>query len=288
MYRSKPKERVIKFASAGDDSERVLAPMLRWAGSKRQHVSFLRQCWGEGDYLRYVEPFAGSAAAFFAIAPENALLGDINRELIQMYRAVCRSPRAVSQCLREFPKGENAYYTIRAMKPKLAVTKAARFIYLNRFCFNGLYRTNVDGKFNVPYGAPKTLNIPDISQFRASARLLRRANLIDGDFRVLLANVRAGDFVYLDPPYASSRRRVFIQYAKGHFSTKDLSDLAAWLTNIDRRGAAFVLSYADSQDARSAFRGWKTRRFAVRRNVAGFSNARRNHYELFLSNLDTF
>ena len=266
----------------------MVNPLLRWAGSKRQHVPFLRQCWANGEYSRYVEPFAGSAAAFFAIAPPEALLGDINRELIQTYRAVRRAPSAVYQRLSRFSTGEEAYYTVRAMHPRRAVTKAARFVYLNRFCFNGLYRTNVEGHFNVPYGAPKTPNVPELVLFRACARLLGRAALIAGDFRRLLAKVREGDFVYLDPPYAVSRRRVFIQYAKGHFSTKDLADLAEWLKEIDRRGASFVLSYADSRDARAAFSGWGTRRFAVRRNVAGISNARRNHYELFLSNVETF
>jgi len=266
----------------------MVSPFLRWAGSKRRHVPFLCECWGGGDYSRYVEPFAGSAAAFFAIAPSQAVLGDINRELIQTYRTVRRRPTAVYQRLGRFSTGEEAYYDVRAMQPRRAVTKAARFIYLNRFCFNGLYRTNVEGHFNVPYGAPKTPNLPDLVQFRACARLLRYATLVAGDFRRPLAKVKEGDFVYLDPPYAVSRRRVFIQYAKGHFSTKDLADLSAWLKEIDRRGASFILSYADSSDARSAFRGWKARRFVVRRNVAGFSSARRNHYELFLSNIKTF
>jgi DNA adenine methylase len=204
----------------------MVSPFLRWAGSKRQHVPFLRQCWTAGEYSRYVEPFAGSAAAFFAIAPPDAVLGDLNRELIRTYRAVRRAPSAVYHRLSRFSTGEDAYYSVRAMQPKRAVTHAARFIYLNRFCFNGLYRTNVEGRFNVPYGAPKTPNVPGLVQFRACARLLTRATLIAGDFRRLLENVREGDFVYLDPPYAVSRRRVFIQYAKGHFSTKDLADHA--------------------------------------------------------------
>jgi DNA adenine methylase len=266
----------------------MAGPFLRWAGSKRQHVPFLRQCWTGGGYSRYVEPFAGSAAGFFAIAPSEALLSDINRELVQTYRAVRRAPGAVYRRLSRFGTNEDAYYGVRAMQARRDITKAARFIYLNRFCFNGLYRTNADGHFNVPYGAPRTPNVPGLEQFRACARLLRRATLIAGDFRRVLTSVKAGDFVYLDPPYAVSRRRVFIQYAKGHFSTKDLADLAKWLREIDRRKASFVLSYADSREARSAFRGWNTRRFVVRRNVAGFSNARRNNYELFLSNIATF
>lgn len=265
-----------------------VSPLLRWAGSKRQHVPLLRQLWSTEAYGRYIEPFAGSAAVFFAIEPSKAVLGDINQDLIRTYRTVRRAPNEVCTRLRKFLTGEDAYYEVRSLLPKNAVTRAARFIYLNRFCFNGLYRTNKEGLFNVPYGAPKTLNLPDVTQIRACARLLRRSVLVPGDFRQLLDNVKEGDFVYLDPPYAVSRRRMFIQYAKGHFSTSDLIDLSSWLKEIDRRKASFVLSYADGKDARASFRGWRSRRFAVRRNVAGFSGARRNHYELFLSNISTF
>lgn len=269
-------------------SEPMASPFLRWAGSKRQHVPFLRACWGGGDYKQYIEPFAGSASVFFAVAPARAILGDINSELIHTYRTVRRTPDAVYRRLTRFATGEEAYYSVRAMRPTTVISKAARFVYLNRFCFNGLYRTNVDGQFNVPYGAPKNDHLPDREQFRACADLLSRARLIRADFRRALSDVERGDFVYIDPPYAMSRRRVFIQYAKGHFSTDDLADLAAWLDKIDRCKASFVLSYADSREARLLFRGWKRRRFTVRRNVAGFSNARRNQYELFFSNIRDF
>lgn len=263
-------------------------PLLRWAGSKRQHVPFLRECWAGGDYSRYIEPFAGSAAVFFAVAPRRAILGDINRDLIDTYRAVKRAPEAVYSRLTAFAMGERAYYKIRATQPRGRVSKAARFVYLNRFCFNGLFRTNTNGNFNVPYGAPKTLNLPDREQFRACARLLARARLMSTDFRKVLGEVKEGDFVYLDPPYVISRRRVFIQYTRKHFSTEDLGDLSTWLEEIDHRKAFFVLSYADSTEARCLPQGWKRRRFAVRRNIAGFSSARRNHYELFLSNISDF
>jgi len=263
-------------------------PILRWAGSKRQHVRFLRHCWAAGDHARYIEPFAGSAAVFFAVAPPRAILGDINADLIQTYRAIREAPEAVHRRLVRFPVGPPAYYKVRALRPRTAVSRAARFVYLNRFCFNGLYRTDRHGRFNVPYGAPKTDNLPDLPQFRACATLLARAGLIATDFRPLLAQVERGDFVYIDPPYAISRRRVFIQYAMKHFSTADLPELSSWLDEIDRRKAFFVLSYADSHEARSLFRGWKRRRFAIRRNMAGFSSARRNHYELFISNIAAF
>lgn len=266
----------------------MVTPILRWAGSKRQHVPFLLRYWRAGSRHRYIEPFAGSAAVFFAAGPRRAVLGDLNGELIQAYRALRRHPQDVYRLLRRFPIGEAAYYDIRAARRDDPLWQAARFVYLNRFCFNGLYRTNLKGNFNVPYGAPKTDNLPSLEQFRSCARRLLRARLLHGDFRKTLDLVEAGDFVYIDPPYAVSRRRVFVEYGKDTFSTKDLDDLATWLDTIDERGATFVVSYAESHEARSLFNGWHRQRFTVRRNVAGFLGARRNHYELFISNAKDF
>src|SRR5205814_8977972 len=114
--------------------------------------------------------------------------------------------------LVRFPKGEGAYYDIRAKRRDDPQWAAARFVYLNRFCFNGLYRTNLDGDFNVPYGAPKTENLPSLKQVRRCAGRVLRARLLQADFRETLDLVEAGDFVYIDPPYAVSRRRVFVEY----------------------------------------------------------------------------
>lgn len=266
----------------------MASTLLRWAGSKRQHVPFLRQFWNAEQHKRYVEPFAGSAALFFAIEPARALLGDLNGDLIEAYKALRADPVAVHSHLVAFPTGKSAYLKIRAARQADPSWSAARFIYLNRFCFNGLYRTNFRGEFNVPYGAPRNNHIPSQAELCAAAQMLGRAQLLHADFRASLRRVKAADFVYLDPPYAVSRRRVFVEYGKEPFSTSDLDDLAALVEDIDRRGATFVVSYADGTEARSAFRGWKRRRFLVRRNVAGFSAARRNHYEMFVSNVRNF
>jgi DNA adenine methylase len=265
-------------------------PFLRWAGSKRQHVPFLSEYWFNGEYKRYVEPFAGSAALFFAISPSRAVLGDLNEDLIGTFISVRRDPDAVFQKLKRFPKGRDSYYTVRAMTPENLddSTKAARFVYLNRFCFNGLYRTNALGVFNVPFGAPRSDNVPNLAQLRACSQLLSRALLLKADFRITLARVKNSDFVFLDPPYAVSRRRVFVEYGKTQFSTSDLADLAGRLDEIHNRGAAFILSYADSYEARHFFKKWKNHRLTVRRHLAGFSCARRNHYENFFSNIPNF
>ena len=258
---------------------------LRWAGSKRQHVPLLKKFWSE-SYARYVEPFAGSAALFFAIRPRRALLSDLNGELVQVFKAVATEPEAVSRVLTRLRPGRSSYYVVRSRRPEemRSATRAARFIYLNRFCFNGLFRTNRTGEFNVPYGAPKTDNVPTLEQLKACGALLRRASIVRADFRETLARVGPGDFVYMDPPYAVSNRRVFVQYGSALFTGQDLEELGELLTDIASRGAAFVASYADCGEARRAFRRWPRRRVPVRRNVAGFSGARRTQYELYATN----
>jgi DNA adenine methylase len=249
-------------------------------------VPFLRQFWHPEQHKRYVEPFAGSAALFFAVEPARALLGDLNGELVDAYKALRADPSGVHRHLVAFPIGKAAYLAVRSSRKPDPAWRAARFIYLNRFCFNGLYRTNFQGDFNVPYGAPRNDHLPSQTELCATAELLRHARLLHADFRETLERVKTADFVYLDPPYAISARRVFVEYGKEPFSTTDLHDLANLLTDIDRRGASFVLSYADSTEARAAFKPWHRRRFLVRRNVAGFSGARRNHYEMFVSNVE--
>jgi DNA adenine methylase len=261
-------------------------PLLRWAGSKRQTVDRLKKFWRPG-YVRYVEPFAGSAALFFAIRPEAALLGDKNTELIDAYEALCKQPAKLHQAVTAIPRKKNVYYSLRSQDPLTLspLDRAARFFYLNRHCFNGLYRTNLKGHFNVPYAPSGTGRFPTVEEFRASAALLGTAQLRAWDFGRTLRYVRKGDFVYLDPPYAVESRRVFREYGAFGFGRADLARLARHLRRIDERGAAFLLTYADCAEARELFSEWKQRRILVRRNIAGFAGARRRAYELLVFNV---
>lgn len=264
---------------------RPVAPFLRWAGSKRHRLPFLRSFWSS-DHSRYVEPFAGSAALFFYLRPRRALLSDLNAELIQAFDSVAAEPEQVSRELSRLRTGSDHYYRIRALEPKrlTSAARAARFIYLNRFCFNGLFRTNRLGQFNVPYGAPKTINVPTLEQLRSCAEVLEHARILRADFRVTLAHVRRGDFVYLDPPYAVTNRRIFVEYSASPFTIEDLKELAELLSEIASRGASFVVSYADCREARQALHRWGWRRIPARRHMAGFSGARRTQYEIYATN----
>jgi len=261
---------------------------IRWAGSKRQTLPRLRELWGAG-YARYVEPFAGSASLFFDIEPRFAILGDLNWELIGTFRALRRDAELVLQCLRRLPRGEKHYYSIRKQDPKrlAAPELAARFLYLNHFCFNGLYRTNLNGKFNVPYGPPKNGSSRlDEQSILKAAKALQSCELLHADFEETLESVRGGDFVFLDPPYAMDGRRVFREYLPRSFSGIDLPRLRSALQKIDARGASFIITYADSLESRKLLRKWNRSRLWVRRNIAGFAADRRSYYEMLATNID--
>jgi DNA adenine methylase len=243
--------------------------------------------WGNG-YPRYIEPFMGSASFFYATKPSSAILSDINQELVRTVITVRDYPRAVHNRLLAIPKGAHSYKRLRAASPKelYPLDRAARFIFLNRYCFNGIYRTNTDGVFNVPYAPSKTGGIPNWEQFTAAARCLQSAKIICADFvSVIQRHVQKGDFVYLDPPYAVENRRIFRQYDPKTFGTEDLSRLSQVLKLIDDRKAKFVLSYAVSPEARQYFNDWNRKKVFTQRNVSGFAKHRRMAAEWIVTNI---
>jgi DNA adenine methylase len=260
-------------------------PFLRWAGSKRKQLPILSTFW-RPDYRRYVEPFMGSACLFFNVQPPRAVLADINSDLIRTFLAIRDHPRAVSNRLFKISLGKRSYYSVR--KQRLSdlegVEAAARFIFLNRFCFNGLYRTNLAGRFNVPLGSVETVRLPSHNELRMAAKALRPCTIRCSDFEEILENTKAGDFVYLDPPYAVGNRRVFNQYGPSSFGLHDLERLANSLRSIENRGVKFVLSYASCAEVGEFFRGWPSRRIFIQRNIAGFAKHRRRAGEVLISN----
>ena len=201
---------------------------IRWAGSKKALLPILRNYWA-GSQGRYIEPFCGSACFFFDVEPRRAVLGDINSDLIIAYRELRRDPSRVIECLLRLPVSESNYYRVRRLsRSELSdAESAARFLFLNRLCFNGIYRTNLEGDFNVPYAHPKpNCEVKfDRDEIYRTGMLLRRATLFNADFDEVLQEARKGDFVYLDPPYAVARRRIFSEYHPDSFSESDVQRL---------------------------------------------------------------
>jgi DNA adenine methylase len=285
-----PPDRFVHWHAGGDgplletNRKAWAAPLLRWAGSKRSLLRHLFAYVPE-NMGRYVEPFAGSACFFFALRPQGAILGDLNKELIEAYDAIRSHPRRVSRAASKLPRSSRVYYWVRSQNPDdlSPVDRAARFVYLNRNCFNGVYRVNRAGHFNVPRGS-RTGALPSEAEFYRCSVALRSAELLAGDYRQCLAMVRPGDFVYLDPPYASKRRNIYGEYGYGCFAEGDLNTLFDELRRIDALGAKFLLSYCTHSKIREIADSWSSARVRVRRHVAGFATDRKLVTEVLISN----
>ncbi|MEQ1594971.1 MAG: Dam family site-specific DNA-(adenine-N6)-methyltransferase [Casimicrobium sp.] len=265
---------------------------LRWAGSKRQLIPILSSFWYAASRRdggsRYVEGFCGSAALFFSVRPKQGLLIDCNAALVECIEQVKMSPRRVSLALSGFAPDEDTYYRVRAfdtdhLEPAL---RAARFIYLNRLCFNGLYRTNAAGHFNVPFGGWKSGRLPSVQNLSEASLTLRTTTVVCGDFQsAVMKNLRKGDFVYLDPPYAVRNKSLDFQYGPDVFGSGDIERLAVLASEIDSIGATFVISYADCPEIAALVNRWGCERVQVRRTVAATASRRQPATEVLISNL---
>jgi DNA adenine methylase len=259
-------------------------PVFRWAGSKRKLLSVLMASCPT-QFNTYVEPFVGSACLYFSLRPHRALLADVNLELINAYSAIKSHPYELHQKLTTYEVTSDNYYRLRALNPNALapIDAAVRFIYLNRLCFNGVYRTNMRGQFNVPLGS-KPSAMPSLEHLLQVSLALKPANLIACDFEEALANVEDHDFVYLDPPYAIGRRYRG-EYGPGAFRESDVPRLLAALRSIDSRGATFLLSYAEDQALLMQLpSAWYLRHVDVQRHIAGFAVHRRLASEILISN----
>jgi len=260
-------------------------PIFRWAGSKKKILPILLRSV-PSQFSRYVEPFAGSACLFFALRPARAVLADINADLISAYLEIKRHPRRVRRRASSFLPTRSEYYRVRTLFRGQATTqieRSAQFIYLNRFCFNGIYRTNQQGQFNVPFGTD-TGDFPPEAQFVRASVALRGATLSAQDFQATVATIEPGDFVYLDPPYSYGNRRDRGEYGPHSFKVWELQRLAYTLSKIHMAGAFFLLSYLDCPELESICSTWFHARIPVRRTVSSFSQHRKIVDELLIAN----
>jgi DNA adenine methylase len=260
-------------------------PFLRWAGSKKQLIPVFSELINI-KFDRYIEPFAGSACLFFSLTPKNALLSDINYELINSYKQVAFNVDSVLDELKLLSKSKEDYYQIRQLNPERLepALRAARFIYLNRYCFNGLYRTNRRGQFNVPYCGDSRGTMPSNDVFINASKYLRIAELQTNDFEETLKKAKNGDFVYLDPPFSIKNKNVFKEYDPTIFNENDIYRLRNWMIRMDKSGVFFFVSYAESEEANFLKKGFYSKTVTVRRSIAGFSSCRQKVNEIIISN----
>ncbi|WOI09426.1 Dam family site-specific DNA-(adenine-N6)-methyltransferase [Thalassospira lucentensis] len=256
--------------------------LLKWAGSK---MGSAREIMPYLDFDRpYYEPFCGSASFFLKSNPPAAILNDYNPALISFYANIRVNPKKVWDVYNDINIGEEDYYKVRDEFNILScgIVKAGFFLYLNHYCFNGIYRTNKKGNFNTPFGAKlkikKKISFEDVLFF---SNKLRMAKLFSLDFEDFLRNSSpSGSTIYMDPPYFTKDARVFSEYGNKEFGGEDLErlrDVAVWCSKRENR---VVISYRDCSEFRGLFSNWIVGSVNVRRNVGGFVGRRKKDNEL--------
>ena len=236
--------------------------LLRWPGGKQWAVKRLVPLVRVHLSGTYFEPFLGGGALYFALRPNRAILSDINPELINTYRMVREHPRAVIRRLRRMSVSAKSYYIIRAEDGGSEIERAARFLYLNRTCFGGIYRLNQEGRFNVPYGGGdrNPALLWERGVLLSAAEALGAADLEASDFEPVIDRAKAGDVVYCDPTYTVTHdHNGFIRYNERNFSWSDQERLSLAISRAHKRGATIVLTNAHHRLIRRLFdapRAW--------------------------------
>jgi len=252
-------------------------PVLKWAGGKQQLVSRLLPHI-PAAYGRYIEPFLGGGALFFAVAPQRAILADANPELIHLYGILAQRPEELITALQGLAPDEATYYRLRGQDPAELhpVERAARSLYLNRLCYNGLYRVNRAGRFNVPYGRHRNPRLCDPDALRAAGRALGSAVLLCADYRTVLRQARAGDMIYLDPPYLPvSGTADFKRYTAHQFGAADHAALAAEVRRLHDLGCHVLVTHSRHPLVAELYGGFPLQVVATRRSISRDAARRR-------------
>lgn len=252
-------------------------PFLRWAGGKRWFIHHLTSILGNFKIDGYHEPFLGGGAVFFHSAiTGQASLSDLNADLIDAYIQVRDNAERVAGILATHVNTPEHYYAVRASSPQDPVGRAAKFIYLNHTSYNGIYRVNLQGQYNVPYGNPTKVGLPTLDHLAAISRKLQGATLCISDFQAVIERVRAGDFVFLDPPYTvAHNNNGFIKYNQKLFSFEDQSRLSALVDEIRRRDAYYLLTNAAHESIAAMFEKGDRQLLLKRGNSIGGNKAKR-------------
>jgi DNA adenine methylase len=284
-----------------EETHNPATPFLKWAGGKRALLGELLPRFPMFDGT-FIEPFLGAGAVFFAVDPDLAKIGnDFNGDLIEVYDVVRDDVEALIRELRRHVNDEDSFKKIRALDQTAGfsrlspVTRAARFIYLNKTCFNGLYRVNSKGHFNVPFGHHKNPDFVMADNLRLVSEFLRTPSksgelprLMAGDYKGATSLASTGDFVYLDPPYDPvSTSSSFVQYQKGGFGREEQERLRNEILRLTELGVPAMMSNSDTQFIRSLFADadvFKVETVSVRRSIGASASSRGKIGEVIITN----
>lgn len=257
-----------------------------WPGGKKWFVKYQRHRLPT-HYNRYIDPFLGGGSVFFYMEPQTAILSDVNDELIFTYQAIQQDWENLDRKLREHARkhNNNYYYEVRGMHPKEITSIAARMIYLNRTCFNGIYRVNRKGEFNVPRGSKDTV-ITGLEEFKKRSILLQHADIKCCDFEITINESMEGDFLFCDPPYAIQEEQRFVGYTKNLFDWNDQIRLANALERARQRNVQILLTNVNHPSVRALYdnREGFTLDVASRySSISGKTDGRKQYSELIVS-----
>jgi len=272
-------------------------PFVKWAGGKRQLIPILNENLPP-SMGTYFEPFLGGGALLFHILVERSGqrcgISDLNSDLVLAYTTIRDKPEELIVSLKNHSKNyqknsKSYYYTVRDTNPRSAIEKTSRLLFLNRTCFNGLYRVNKKGKFNVPLGRYTNPNIVNEENIRSVSQVLQshRVSIKCRDFGAVLEEVKKHDLVYFDPPYQPvSDTANFTSYTNNSFTSEDLKRLANLCLKLDSKGCKVILSNSFSHEVADMFteKQWKIKKIAANRSINSNSKKRTGHFELLIKN----
>ena len=271
----------------------LLSPMLKWVGGKRQLLPDIVPMINKKAPL-YVEPFIGGGAVLFNMQPKNAIINDYNQELINVYITVRDNLEELLDELRihEENNSSDYYYEIRALDraeefaQMSNVEKAARIIYLNKTCYNGLYRVNMAGQFNSPYGKYKNPNIVNEAVLRAISNYFNtnEITILNGDYKEVLKDLEKEAFVYLDPPYMPISSSSFTGYTEGGFGYNSQVELKKECDKLNEKGIRFVQSNSDCEIIRELYKDYKIKTVKAKRSINSVGNKRGEINEVLIYN----
>lgn len=283
-------ERSVAPFIASNQEKQETYPIVKWVGGKRQLMFELLKNMPE-NYNRYFEPFIGGGALFFELQPDNAYISDMNEELINLYKVVRDNVDELITDLQKHDISKEYFMEIRNIdrteeyEDWSDVKKASRFIYLNRTCFNGMYRVNSKGEFNVPFGHYKNPRIVDENNLINCSNLLQRTEIKHADFSDILKKVKKGDFVYFDPPYVPlSETSSFTSYTKDGFDIDMQFKLRDVCDKLDTMGVKFLLSNSDTKLVNELYENYNIKKVFASRQINANADGRGKITEVLVRN----
>lgn len=274
----------------------LVAPFLKWVGGKRQLISEISENLpADLGKLKYFEPFIGGGAVFFHLQPNHAVINDFNKELINVYNVVKNNVTDLIESLKKHENTPEYFYNIRAQdrSPEIEdlspIERASRIIYLNKTCFNGLYRVNSSGEFNVPFGYYKNPNIVNESTLKAVSSFLnqKKITILNGDYTIISERLTKKSFVYLDPPYHPlSETSNFTGYIQGGWDSKDQIKLREFCDDLDSQGIRFLLSNSAADLIKQQYHKYNILTVKANRFINSNASARGEIDELLIKNYE--